>query len=174
VSNLEVKKQVVQDIQDRLQNANLVIFTDYRGMSVGEINALRAKFKAAGAEYKVVKNTLTRLALEKAGLEDLLPYIEGPNAVLFSSSDPVESAKILFDFARTNKNLEVKVGYLEGKVIGTDEIRSLSTLPSREVLVAQVLGGLQAPLYGLAYVLKANLSGLVRALDAIREQKEAS
>ena len=108
MSNLEVKKQVVQDIQDRLQNANLVIFTDYRGMSVGEMNALRAKFKAAGAEYKVVKNTLTRLALEKAGLEDLLPYIEGPNAVLFSSSDPVESAKILFDFARPT-NLEVRL-----------------------------------------------------------------
>jgi len=174
VSNLEAKKQVVQEIQDRLQNANLVIFTDYRGMSVGEMNALRAKFKAAGADYKVVKNTLTRIAVKNAGLDDLLPYIEGPNAVLFSNSDPVESAKILFDFARTNKNLEVKVGYLQGRVIGSEQIRSLSTLPPREVLVAQVLGGLQAPLYGLVYVLQANLSGLVRALDAIREQKEAS
>ncbi len=174
MSNLEAKKQVVQDIQERLQNANLVVFTDYRGMTVGEMNALRAKFKAAGADYKVVKNTLTRIALKNVGLDELLPYIEGPNAVLFSSSDPVESAKILFDFARTNKNLEVKVGYLQGKVIETEQIRNLSTLPPREVLVAQVLGGLQAPLYGLAYVLKANLSGLVRALDAIREQKEAS
>lgn len=174
MSNLEAKKQAVQEIQSRLQDANLVIFTDYRGLSVTEMNELRAKLKNAGAEYRVLKNTMTRFALQNTGLEELLPYIEGPNAVLFSTSEPVEPAKILFDFAKTNKNLEVKAGILEGKVIGIDQIKGLSTLPSREVLVAQVLGGLQAPLYGFAYVLKANLSGLVRALDAIREQKEAS
>lgn len=174
VSNLEAKKQAVQEIQSRFQDASLVVFTDYRGLNVGEMNELRGKFKNVGADYRVLKNTLTRFALQNAGMEELLPYIEGPNAVLFSSSEPVEPAKILFDFAKTHKNLEVKVGLLEGKVIGADQIKGLSTLPSREVLVAQVLGGLQAPLYGFAYVLKANLSGLVRALDAIREQKEAS
>ena len=174
MSNLEAKKQAVQEIQSRLQEANLVVFTDYRGLNVGEMNELRGKLKAAGAEYKVVKNTLTRFALQNIGLEDMVPYTEGPNAVLFSTNEPVEPAKILFDFARTHKNLEVKVGILEGNVIGVDQIKGLSTLPSREVLIAQVLGGLQAPLYGFAYVLKANLSGLVRALDAIREQKEAS
>jgi large subunit ribosomal protein L10 len=174
VSNLEAKKQAVQEIQSRLQEANLVVFTDYRGLNVGEMNELRGKLKAAGAEYKVVKNTLTRFALQNIGLEEMVPYTEGPNAVLFSTNEPVEPAKILFDFARTHKNLEVKVGILEGNVIGVDQIKGLSTLPSREVLIAQVLGGLQAPLYGFAYVLKANLSGLVRALDAIREQKEAS
>ncbi|MGI6551272.1 MAG: 50S ribosomal protein L10 [Syntrophomonadales bacterium] len=174
MSNLEAKKQAVQEIQSRLQEANLVVFTDYRGLNVGEMNELRGKLKAAGAEYKVVKNTLTRFALQNIGLEEMVPYTEGPNAVLFSTNEPVEPAKILFDFARTHKNLEVKVGILEGNVIGVDQIKGLSTLPSREVLIAQVLGGLQAPLYGFAYVLKANLSGLVRALDAIREQKEAS
>ncbi len=174
MSNLEAKKQAVQEIQSRLQEANLVVFTDYRGLNVGEMNELRGKLKAVGVEYRVFKNTLTRFALQNSGLEELLPYAEGPNALLFSNTEPVEAAKILFDFAKTHKNLEVKVGLLEGKVIEANQVRGLSTLPSREVLVAQVLGGLQAPLYGFAYVLKANLSGLVRALDAIREQKEAS
>lgn len=174
MSNLESKKQAVQEIQSRLQDASLIVFTDYRGLNVGEMNELRGKFKTVGAEYKVLKNTLTRFALNNTGLEELIPYTEGPNAILFTSGEPVEPAKILFDFAKTHKNLEVKAGLLEGKVIGVDQIKGLSTLPSREVLVAQVLGGLQAPLYGFAYVLQANLSGLVRALDAIREQKEAS
>lgn len=174
MSNLEAKKQAVKEIQKWVQDANLVVVTDYRGLNVAEMNELRGKLKTVGAEYKVLKNTLTRFALQKNGLEELLPYTEGPNAMLFSSNEPVEPAKILFDFAKTHKNLEVKAGLLEGKVIGVDQVKALSTLPSKEVLVAQVLGGLQAPLYGFAYVLKANLSGLVRALDAVREQKEAS
>jgi len=172
--NLEAKKQKVQEIQELFAQANLVVLTDYRGLNVSEMNELRGKLRNVGAEYKVLKNTMTRFALQKNGIEELLPYAEGPNAMLFTAKDPVESTKVLFDFAKTHKNLEVKVGLLEGKVIGADEVKAISTLPPREVLVAQVLGGLQAPLYGFAYVLKANLSGLVRALDAIREQKEAS
>ncbi len=174
MSNLEAKKQAVKEIKNWFQDADLVVFTDYRGLNVSEMNELRGKLKAAGADYRVIKNTLTRFALKEIGLEEVIPYTEGPNAVLFVSDEMVGSAKALFDFARTHRKLEVKAGILEGKVVEAAEIKALSNLPSREVLVAQVLGGLQAPLYGFAFVLKANLSGLVRALDAIREQKEAS
>ncbi|MGE5416565.1 MAG: 50S ribosomal protein L10 [Acidobacteriota bacterium] len=168
---IEVKQQKVQELEERIKSAKMIIFTDYRGLSVSEITGLRSRLKAAGAEYRVVKNTLARRAFTNAGLEELLPFTEGPNALLFSDEELVEPAKILFDVVKTSKKLEVRSGMVEGKVFNADQIKNLSTLPPREVLVAQVLGGLQAPIYGFAYVLKANLTGLVRALDAVREQK---
>ncbi|NLB18752.1 MAG: 50S ribosomal protein L10 [Syntrophomonadaceae bacterium] len=174
MANIEIKKQKVKEIEGWLSEADLIVFTDYRGLNVEEMNELRSKLRSAGAEYKVVKSTLTRFALENAGLQETLAFTEGPNALLFSTGEPVESARALYDFAKSHKNLEVKGGLLEGKIIYPKDVKELSMLPSREVLVAQVLGGLQSPIYGLAYVLKANLSGLARALDAIREQKQAS
>jgi len=174
VTNIEVKKQKVKEIEGWLNEADLIVFTDYRGLNVEEMNELRGKLRASGAEYKVVKSSLTRFALENVGMQETLPFTEGPNALMFSAGEPVESARVLFDFIKGHKNLEVKGGLLEGRIIYPKEVKELSMLPSREVLVAQVLGGLQSPIYGFAYVLKANLSGLVRALDAIREQKQAS
>lgn len=168
---IEEKQVVVKEIEAKLKASPLVVFTDYKGLNVAEINELRAKLKAIGSDYAVVKNTLTRLALKDAGMEDLNDLTVGPNAVVFAMKEPVESAKILFDFAKTHKALEIKGGSLEGKVISAAEMRELSLLPPREVLIAKVLGGFQAPLYGFAYVLKANLTGLVRALDQVREQK---
>lgn len=170
---IEEKQLVVKELVGNFNGASLVVFTDYKGLNVAEINELRSKLKSAGGDYKVVKNTLTRLAIKETGNEDLMPLTDGPNALLFTN-DPVESAKILFDFAKTHKNLEVKGGLLEGKAIAMDQVKALAMLPPREVLIAQVLGGLQAPIYGFAYVLKANLTGLVRALDGVREQKAAS
>jgi large subunit ribosomal protein L10 len=171
---LEAKQAVVKELQQKLSDADMVIFTDYRGLNVSEISELRAKLKATGADYKVYKNTMTRFALKNEEMDDVLPQAIGPNALLFAYRDPVEPAKILFDFLKTHKNLEVKGGLLQGKVVSTDDVRALSTLPPREVLIAKVLGGIQAPLYGFAYVLQANLTGLVRVLNGIREQKEAS
>lgn len=168
---VEVKQIKVQELEERIKSAKMIIFTDYRGLNVSEISALRSRLKAAGADYKVVKNTLARRAFTNAGLEELIPFAEGPNALLFSDEELVEPAKILFDVVKTSKKLVVRSGMVEGKVFSADQLKNLSTLPPREVLVAQVLGGLQAPIYGFAYVLKANLTGLVRALDAVREQK---
>lgn len=171
---IEEKRMVVEELKQKFSDSEIVVFTDYRGLNVAEINELRGKLKAIGVEYKIYKNTMTRFALKEIGFEDVLPQAEGPNALLFSKEELVSPAKILFDFAKTHKNLEIKAGLLEHKLVSVDQLKNLSTLPPREVLVAQVLGGLQAPIYGLAYVLKANLTGLVRALDAVREQKEAS
>lgn len=170
----EEKQVKVQEIEQKLNDAKMVVLTDYRGLKVSEINDLRNKLKAIGADYRVVKNTITRFAVQNAGLEDILPHLEGPNALLFSGDDVVEPAKILFDFGKNHPQLQVKMGLLEGQLIDANQMKIMSTLPSREVLLARVLGGMQAPLYGLAYVLQANLSGLARVLNGIKEQKAAS
>lgn len=172
--NLEKKRQVVQEIEQKLRDANLVVFTDYRGLTVQEMTELRNNLRAPGVEYKVLKNTMTEFALKNLGYEEVIEHLEGPNAVLFSNEDPVTPAKAIFDFIKKYKKLVVKVGLVEGKVIGAEQVKELADLPSREVLVAQVLGTMQAPITSFATVLNANLTGLVRALDQVREQKEAS
>jgi len=171
---LEDKKKVVAELQVKFNQAKLVIFTDYRGLTVDEMSDLRSQLKPMGAKYQVAKNTLTRLAIKEAGMDNLEEFTQGPNAIIFADEDLVGPAKLLFDFAKTHKKLEIKGGSLEGKVIDVEELRSLSKLPPREVLLAQVAGTMAAPMVGFATVLKANLTGLVRALDAIREQKESA
>lgn len=172
--NLEEKKQVVAELQEKLENAALVVFTDYRGLTVEEMTALRNKLRNPGVEFKVVKNTMMEFALKNTGHEDVIEHLAGPNAVVFSSDDPVGPAKSVYEFIKEYKKLEVKMGILEGQLVGADKIKALADLPPREVLVAQVLGTMQAPITSLVYVLNANITGLVRALDQIREQKQAS
>ncbi|HOB12308.1 MAG TPA: 50S ribosomal protein L10 [Syntrophomonadaceae bacterium] len=172
--NIEAKKKVVAELQQKLENAALVVFTDYRGLTVDEMTALRNKLRSPGVEYQVIKNTMMEFALKNTGHEDVIEHISGPNAVIFSSEDPVGPAKNVYEFIKEYKKLEVKVGILEGQLVGAEKIKALADLPSKEVLVAQVLGTLQAPITNLVYVLNANLTGLVRALDQIREQKQAS
>lgn len=174
VPTLEEKQARIRELEEKIRNAQLIVFTDYRGLNVGEMTELRVKLKEVGAEYKVIKNTLARIAFRNNGMEELVSLTEGPNALVFARENVVEPTKVLFDFAKNNKNLEIKTGIMEGKVLNAEQLKNLSTLPPREVLVAQVLGGLQAPIYGLVYVLQANISGLARVLNAIREQKEAS
>lgn len=172
--NIEAKKKVVAELQEKLENATLVVFTDYRGLTVDEMTALRNKLRSPGVEYQVIKNTMMEFALKNSGHEDLIEHIAGPNAVIFSNEDPVGPAKSVYEFIKQYKKLEVKVGMLEGQLVEADKIKALAELPSREVLIAQVLGTMQAPITSLVYVLNANLTGLVRALDQIREQKQAS
>ncbi|HPF43530.1 MAG TPA: 50S ribosomal protein L10 [Syntrophomonadaceae bacterium] len=172
--NIEAKKQVVKETEQRLKDAKLVIFTDYRGLTVAEMTDLRNRLRVPGVTYKVVTNTMTEFALQNTGYGELIPLIEGPNAVVFSNEDPVGPAKTVFEFIAKYKKLEVKVGILEGQMVGADKIKALADLPPREVLVAKVLGTMQAPITSFVYVLNANLSGLARVLDQIREQKQAS
>ena len=172
MGSLELKKQIVAGIKEKLENATAIVLTDYRGLNVTQITELRRKMREADVEYKVLKNTMIRFAAHELGLEQLDPYLEGPTAVAFSV-DPVAPAKILYDFAKANKALEVKAGVLEGKVIDVTQIKDLADLPSREELLAKVVGGMQAPLYGMASVLSGTLRNFVYALEAIRKQKEA-
>lgn len=171
---IEEKKKIVAEIEEKFKAANLVIFTDYRNINVEEINDLRNKLRAPGVEFKVLKNTMTRFAVKNLGYEDLIEYIEGPNAVLFSNEDLVGPAKTMYDFIKRYKKLEIKIGMLEGRVVQADNIKALADLPSKEVLLAQVLGTMQAPITGFANVLQANLSGLARVINQVKEQKEAS
>jgi large subunit ribosomal protein L10 len=174
MSKIEEKKQIVQELKQKLENSTLVICTDFRGLNVSQITELRQQLRVPGVEYRVLKNTMFRFALQEAGYEDIAQQITGPNAVIFSQNDPVGPAKTIFDFAKTNKELEVKIGILEGQLLAPEGIKNLAQLPPRDVLLAQVVGTMQAPITAFVRVLNANLTGLVRALDGIREQKEAS
>lgn len=171
---LEDKKKIAAELQAEFAKAQLVIFTDYRGLTVDEMSELRNQLKPMGAKYQVAKNTLTRLAIKEAGMDNLEEFTQGPNAIIFADEDLVGPAKLIFDFAKTHKKFEIKGGSLEGNVVDIEGLRSLSKLPPREVLLAQVAGTMAAPMVGFATVLKANLSGLARVLDAIREQKESA
>lgn len=169
--NIEAKKKVVAELQQKVEDATLVVFTDYRGLTVDEMTALRSKLNVPGVTYQVVKNTMMEFALTNSGHEDVIEYISGPNAVVFSNEDPVGPAKAVYEFIKQYKKLEVKVGVLEGQLVTADKVKALAELPSREALIAQVLGTMQAPITSFVYVLNANLTGLVRALDQVREQK---
>lgn len=172
--NLEKKQQVVKEIEQKINDATLVVFTDYRGISVSEMNELRNMLRTPGVEFKVLKNTMLEFALQNTGFPEVIDQIVGPNAVLFSNEDPVAPAKAIYEFIKKHKKLEVKAGLVEGKVISAEQVKALAELPPREVLVAQVLGTMQAPITSFVTVLNANITGLVRVLDQVREQKEAS
>lgn len=168
---IEEKQLIVEEIKQHLEKSMLIVFTDYRGLKVDEMTELRNKLRVPGVEVKVLKNTMLRFALKELGNNDMADLISGPNAAIISHDDPVTPAKVLFEFAKTHKNLEIKMGLLEGQVITPEKIKNLADLPSREVLVATVLGTMQAPITSFVRVLNANITGLARALDQIREQK---
>ncbi|MCR1898678.1 50S ribosomal protein L10 [Irregularibacter muris] len=173
MSNLDIKKQLVGEITDKFQTAQSAVLVDYRGLDVEEITELRAKFRAEGVDYKVYKNTLMRLAVKEVGYEGLLDYLVGPTAVAFGMEDPVSAAKIIADFAKEHKDLEIKAGMVDGDVIDLAGIKELAALPPREVLIAKVLGGFNAPIAGFANVLQGTVRNLVYALNGVKEQKEA-
>lgn len=173
MANIKDKEPVVREIKEKLEASKGAVLTDYRGLNVSEITELRRKLREAGVEYKVVKNTLTIIAAKELGIEEIDTYLEGPTAIAFGIEDAVAPAKIISDFAKDHKALEMKAGLLEGKVIGIDQIKALANLPSREVLLAQVVGGMQAPLYGMVNVLQGSLRNLVYVLDAVRAKQEA-
>jgi large subunit ribosomal protein L10 len=168
---IEEKQKVVAEIEQKIKDASLIVFTDYRGLTVDEVSALRDKLRVPGVEFRVLKNTMTRFALRNVGYQDVADQLQGPNAILFSNEDLVGPAKTIFEFVRQHPNLEVKMGILEGQTVSAEKVKQLAELPPREVLVAQVLGTMQAPITSFVRVLNANITGLARALDQIREQK---
>lgn len=169
----EEKALVVAELKEKFGSAQAAVITDYRGLDVARVTKLRAKLREAGVEYKVIKNTLAKLAVQDTELSELQQHLQGPTAVAFSYNDPVAAAKIISEFAKDNKELEIKAGILEGKVIDLAGVKALADLPSREVLIAQVLAGIQAPITGFVNVMQGNVRNLVYVLEAIRKQKEA-
>lgn len=168
----EEKALVVAELKEKFGSVQGAVITDYRGLDVARVTKLRAKLREAGVEYKVIKNTLAKLAIQDSGLESLQEHLQGPTAVAFGYEDPVAAAKILSDFAKDNKELEIKAGIVEGKVIDFAGVKALADLPSREVLIAQALAGIQAPITGFVNVMQGNVRNLVYVLDAVRKQQE--
>ncbi|HBG02051.1 MAG TPA: 50S ribosomal protein L10 [Firmicutes bacterium] len=168
------KVAMVAEIQERLARSQGTVLTDYRGLNAGDMTALRKELREAGVEYRVFKNTLTILAAEELQMDGLVPFLNGPTAFAFGYDDPVAPAKVISEFAKKNKALEIKGGIVEGKIVGPEGVANLADLPSREVLLSMVLRGMQAPIAGMVNVLQGNIRNFVYALEAIREQKEAS
>jgi len=170
----EEKAAMVADLKARLAEAEVTVLTDFRGLDVATITELRRRIREAGGRYRVVKNTLTARAAREAGIQGLDEYLAGPVALAFGFGDPVAIPKVLTQFIREFRQLEIKGGILQGKVVPPGEIRALADLPPRETLLAQVVGGFQAPLAGLVGVLQGTIRKLVYALDAVREKKAAA
>lgn len=173
MGSLEEKKQIVSGITEKFNEAQSVIIVENRGLNVAQATELRSKMRAAGVEFKVLKNTLVKLAADEAGVTGLEPYLQGPTAWAFSLTDPVAAAKILIPFAKTNNKLVIKGGIIEKKAFDADGVKTLADLPSREVLLAQVLGAMQGPLVGMVNVLQGPIRKLGYALEAVRKSKEA-
>ena len=173
--NKENKQQVVAEMHDKLQRAKAVFLADYRGMTVAQATSLREELRKAAVEYKVVKNTLLELASKDTDKEALNAYYAGPTAIALSYDDPVAAAKVLSKFAKEQTNpFKLKAGLLSGKAISVADIQALADLPSREVLLAKMLGSMQAPATNFVGVLAAVPGSFVRALDAIRAKKEGN
>lgn len=156
VSNvIEQKKQIVEEIGEKLKSSVSTVIVDYRGLNVAEVTELRKQLREAGVEFKVYKNSMTRRAAEAADLAGLNETLVGPNAIAFSTEDVVAPAKILNNFAKEHEALEIKAGVIEGNIATVDEIKALANLPSREGLLSMLLSVLQAPVRNLALAAKA-------------------
>lgn len=170
---LQAKRENVEEIKEKIEKAQAIVLVDYRGLNVEQLTELRKRYRSAGVEYKVYKNTMMRFAFKDSGYEAFNEYLKGPNAIAFGYDDPVQAAKITSEFAKEHKNLEIKAGIVDGKVIDVEGVKALAELPSREVLIAQVLGGFNAPIQGFVNVLQGTIRGLAIVLNAIREKQEA-
>lgn len=173
-NTINQKRVVVNEISQKMKAAKAIVFADHRGLTVEQDTELRSALRKAGVDYKVVKNTLTRFAAKENGLDGLDPILNGPTAMASSAVDAVAPAKVLFEYVKKFDKLELKAGVVEGKIIDVEGIKALADLPSREVLVSMVLGGLNAPITGFVNVLNGNMRGLVVALNAIAEKKASA
>jgi large subunit ribosomal protein L10 len=168
--NRDQKAAVVDEIAGQIQSADAVFAVDYRGISVSQVADLRGKLRDADAAFRIVKNSLTELAADKAGATDLKAFLEGPTALTLIKGDAALAAKALNDTARALRILEFKGGLMNGSILTADDIRSIARLPSRDVLNAQLVGTIAAPLSGLVRTLNALIAGLAIQLQAIADQ----
>ncbi len=171
--NRDLKQQAVEEIKQRFERAGSVVIVDYRGISVLQVTELRKQFRDAGVEYVVLKNTLVKRALAEMNISAVDNLLEGPSAFAFGYSDPVAPAKVLSDFVAKTKteHLKIKGGLVDGKAIDVAGVKALADLPPKEVLIAKMMGSLNAPITNFVGVLSATLRSLVYAIDAIRKQK---
>ncbi len=162
----EKKIEAVKEIQEWMKDTSIIITTDYSGLPVGEMTDLRRALREKGVRYKVIKNTLTYLAADAAGQPLVKDIVQGPTAIAFGYDDPIGPAKALSEFISNNRSaLEIRGAIMDGRLLTAAEIDALAKLPSKDVLIAMLMGQLQGPIAGLANVLNGPLSGLARVLQ---------
>jgi large subunit ribosomal protein L10 len=171
--NREQKAAVIDEIAAEIQEADAIYAVDYRGISVPAAAELRTRLREADASFRIVKNTLTERAADKAEIAELKELLQGPTALTFVRGDAAVAAKALSDHARITETLEFKGGFLNGSPLSPDDIRSIARLPAREVLYGQLVGVVASPITGLARGLGALLGGLAIALGQVQEKKES-
>jgi large subunit ribosomal protein L10 len=164
----------VEAIKGYLNGSVAALLTEYRGLKVKDMGELRDSLRGSETDYRVIKNTLTSIAVSEAGYQDLLPLLDGPTAVAFVHGDPVQAAKDLAEFARTHPALVVKGGVLDGRVVDADSVRQLATLESRDVMLARLAGMFQASLQRTAIMLSAPLRQVATMSAALRDQRQES
>ena len=172
-SVLEQKKQVVAELVETLKSAQAGVLVDYRGLTVEQDTDLRRKLREAGVEYKVVKNTLTRFAAKEVGLDGLDEQLNGPTSLAVSAEDPVAPAKVIADFAKEVECLQIKAGFLDGNVISLEEVKTLANTPSRDTLIAKIMGSLNAPISNLVRTLQALVDNGVEPSEINIAKEEA-
>ena len=171
----EQKAEQVDLLTEKLKRAKVAVLTDYRGLTVGQIQDLRGKLRTGDVEYRVVKNTLARRAAEAAGVPALQKELEGPVAIAFGYDDLATPAKLINEWVRTSRlKLDVKGGLVEGRVFSPDQVKQLADLPSREVLLAQLLGTLQSPVGQLVAIMQTPHQQLLGVLNAYKTKLEAA
>ena len=169
------KDAFIGDLHEKLSDASAFYLTDFTGLNVKQMTQFRARLRKEGVDYVVVKNTLAQRALHDLDLPDVAGFFSGPTGLVIGRNDPVAAAKVLTDFAREfGDRPAVKVGIVERREVTADQVKKLAELPSREVLLAQIAGGLQAPMSRLAGGMSQLLAGFARAVDALRQQKEGA
>lgn len=168
------KKKIVEDLIEELKNSKGIILTDYKGMNVSQINSLRDELKEKKVVFKIVKNSLMERVSEELDIKDLTKDLVGCTAIAFSSEDGVALARLLKEYSKKNKvEMKTKSGLVEGRFLNPEKVMEIASLPSKDVLIAQMVAGVKSPLYSLVFVLQGPLKGLIYTLEAVRKQKEA-
>ncbi len=175
------KATQIEELTDRLSRSQLTIIADYRGLSVSSLQGLRSRLRPVEAEFKVAKNTLTRIAAEKAGIEGLESQLEGPTAIMFAFGDPVAPAKAISDFVRTSRILTVRAGIMNGQILSASDVEAIATLPPREELLGKLVGLLASPMSRTVGVLSGPsrsvaylVNARIESLGGIGEHAEAA
>lgn len=170
--NKTTKTELVTELKTSFDKMKAAVLTDFRGIKVESITEFRKEIRKNGCKYAVVKNTLAQIACKDTTASPLKPYFKGPVGMAYTDKDPVSLAKVLKKYSETEQNLKVNVGYLEGKIISVKEVKALADMPSKEILIGQLVGTFAAPIKGLMNVLTGPTRNFVGVLDAIKRKKE--
>ncbi len=168
-----IKVSKVAEINENLSKAKSVFLTDFTGLTVEEVTRLRKEFRKANVKYLVVKNTLARISAKELGYDKIIPYLQGPTGIAIAFDDPVAPVRIIYDFRKDKEKPAIKAAWLEGQLLNRQEAEEIRNIPPREVLLAQLLGTMKAPLTNFVGGLQSLLTKLVLVINAIKDKKES-